>query len=78
MMDPRTAVKLLLVLVLGLPLVQAVLGWVGGLLTAMGDGSAETILGHVNTAAGIVWLLSVVGLLVMLAIRSLDEPHEPE
>ena len=76
-MRSRTAVKLLLALVLGLPLLQAVLVWVGGLLTAMGDPTTSSVLGHISTAIGIVWLVSVVGLVVALAIQSLEEPHDP-
>jgi hypothetical protein len=76
-MRSRSAVKLMLALTLGLPLLQAVLVWVGGLFTAMGDPTTSTVLGHVNTATGIVWLVSVVGLVVALALQSLDEPHDP-
>ncbi len=76
-MRSRSAVKLLLALTLGLPLLQAVLVWVGGLLTAMGDPTTSSVLGHVNTAFGIVWLVSVVGLVVALALQSLDEPRGP-
>jgi hypothetical protein len=76
-MRSRTAVKVLLALVLGLPLLQAVLVWVGGLLNAMGDPATSSVLGHVNTAVGIVWLVSVVGLVVALAIQTIDEPREP-
>jgi hypothetical protein len=76
-MTSRSAVKLMLALTLGLPLLQAVLVWVGGLLTAMGDPTTSTVLSHVNTATGIVWLVSVVGLVVALALQSLDEPHDP-
>ncbi len=76
-MRSRTVVKLLLALVLGLPLLQAVLVWVGGLLKAMGDPATSSVLGHISTAIGIVWLVSVVGLVVALALQSLDEPHDP-
>lgn len=76
-MRSRTAVKVLLALVLGLPLLQAVLVWVGGLLKAMGDPATTAVLAHVNTAAGILWLVSIVALVVALALQSIDEPHEP-
>ena len=76
-MRSRTAVKVLLTLVLGLPLLQAVLVWVGGLLKAMGDPATTTVLSHVNTAVGIAWLASVVALVVALALQTIDEPHEP-
>jgi hypothetical protein len=72
-----SAVKLMLALTLGLPLLQAVLMWVGGLLTAMGDPVTSKVLGHISTATGIAWLVSVVGLVVALALQSLDEPHDP-
>jgi len=76
-MRSRTAVKVLLTLVLGLALLQAVLVWVGGLLKAMGDPATTAVLGHVNTAIGIAWLVSVVALVVALALQTIDEPHEP-
>ncbi len=76
-MRSRTAVKLLLAFVLGLPLLQAVLVWVGRLLTAMGDPTTNSVLEHVSTAIGIVWLVSVVGLVVALAVQSLDQPQDP-
>lgn len=77
-MASRTSVKLLLGLVLGLPILQAVFVWVGGLLAAMGDETAANVLGSVNTVTGIAWLASVVGLVVMLAIRSLEQPPNLE
>ncbi len=72
-MTTRSATKLLLILVLGLPLMLAVITWVDGLLHAMGDASAACVLGHVSTVLRVIWLVSVVGLVVMLAIQSLDE-----
>lgn len=76
-MNSRAAVKTLLAFALGLPLVLAVLGWVVGLLTAMGDSAAATVLGHINTGASVVWLLSIVGLVIALAVETLDS-HEGE
>ena len=73
-MNSRFTVKLLLGFVLGLPVVSAVLGWVGGLLTAMKDDAAANILGHFNTGFGVLWLVTVVGLVIALAVDSLDEP----
>lgn len=73
-MTLRNAVKTLLVLVLALPLVAAVLVWVVGLLRAMGDASGAVVVGYVGTACQIVWLLCLVGLLVTLALSSLQEP----
>jgi hypothetical protein len=67
--------KVLLVLVLGLPLVQTLLRWAAGLLAAMGDKAAAAVIGHVNTGAGVVWLVSLAGLVVLLAIESLARPQ---
>lgn len=71
-MTARTALKTLLALVLGLPLLQMVLMWVANLLTALGDTGAITVLGHVNTGARVLWLVSVVGLIVLLAVQAVE------
>jgi hypothetical protein len=73
-MTLRAAVRLLLMLVLGLPLVQAVLVWVGGLLRAMGDDAAAGVIGGINTGVGALWLVTLVGLVVALGFDSLDRP----
>ena len=75
-MTTRIAVKLLLGLVLGLPILQAVFSWVVGLLSAMGDGAAADVLGYVNTSTRIAWLVCVVGLIIMLAFQSLHESRD--
>ena len=72
-MNTRNLLKTLLVLVLGLPLLQMVLVWVGGLLTAMGDATAAGVLQHINTTARVLWVVSVVALVVTLSIKSLDQ-----
>lgn len=77
-MNSKTAVKSLLTLVLGLPVIQAVLPWVGGLLGAMGDEATKSVLSHVNTTVGIVWLVSLVGLVVALALQTLDDTQGPQ
>jgi hypothetical protein len=71
-MTLRNATKILLFFVLGLPLLQAVLMWVEGLLTAMGDKPATAIVSHIVTIAGGLWLVALVGMVVILAIQSLD------
>ena len=70
-MNSRSAVKLLLGLVLGLPVLMAVLGWVGGLLTAMEDAAAATVLGHLSTGISVLWIITVVGLVIALAVDAL-------
>ncbi len=69
----RTAAKTLLVLSLALPIVQAVLAWVAGLLTAMGDGTGADIVSHVGTGCLVVWTISLVGLVIVLAVIVIKE-----
>jgi len=73
-MTLRSATKTLLVLALALPVAQCVLIWVRGLLTSMGDSDGAAIIGHVGTACGVVWLISLVGLVITLALTVLNEP----
>lgn len=72
-MTLRSATKALLVLALALPVVQAVLEWVGGLLESMGDAAGAAIVGHVGTACQVVWSVSLVGLVIVLALVVLSE-----
>jgi len=77
-MTSRTAVKTLLVLALGLPVLLAVFGWVVGLLTAMGDDSAALVLKYLTTSVSTLWLATVVGLVIALALESLEgSDHGP-
>jgi hypothetical protein len=72
-MTLRSAAKTLLVISLVLPVVQAVLVWVAGLLTAMGDGAGADIVSHVGTACQVAWTVSLVGLVIVLALIVLSE-----
>lgn len=72
-MSLRGATKTLLVLALALPVIQAVLVWVGGLLRSMGDAAGAAIVRHVGTACQVLWSLSLVGLVIVLALVVLSE-----
>jgi len=72
----RCAVRWLVVLVVALPLGQSVLWWASGLLAAMGDAAAAEAIRRISTAASVVWLLCLVGLVVALALESLEKPPE--
>jgi hypothetical protein len=74
----RTALKSLLILVLGLPIASVVLTWVAGLLAAMGDANAANVLSHINTAVRVIWLVSLVGIVVVLGLESLDRDRDLE
>jgi hypothetical protein len=72
-MTLRSATKTLLVLTLALPVVQCVLIWVRGLLTSMGDQQGGVIIGHVGTVCQVLWSISLVGLVIVLALVVLNE-----
>ena len=66
-MTVRSATKTLLVLALALPVVQCVLIWVRGLLASMGDPDGAAIIGHVGTGCLVIWSISLVGLIIVVA-----------
>ena len=72
-MTLRSAAKTLVVIALALPVVQAVLFWVGGLLTSMDDAAGAQIVRHVATACLVVWAAGLVGLMIVLALVVLNE-----
>jgi len=75
-MRSRTALKFVLMLVLGLPLLLVVLTWIADLFNALGDPAVGGVLGHINTAVRVVWLLCIVGLVLLSALQSMDEPMD--
>jgi Mn2+/Fe2+ NRAMP family transporter len=75
-MTLRSAAKTLLVLALALPVVQAVLAWVAGLLTGMGDAAGAVIVCHVATTCQVTWAVSLVGLVIVLALVVLNEQSQ--
>ncbi|QEG33007.1 hypothetical protein [Bythopirellula goksoeyrii] len=75
-MNLRNSLKTLLVLVLGLPILLAVLGWVAGLFAAMGDDVTAKVLGHISTGARVIWLVCLVAAVVVLAMQSLELTRE--
>jgi hypothetical protein len=72
-MTLRTGLIILLALTLGLPLVQSLLWWVAGLLNAMGDAAAATAIGRISIGAGVLWLVTLVALIVLLAVKAVNE-----
>jgi hypothetical protein len=72
-MTLRSTIRLLLGLAIGLPLLQTLLFWVSGLLTAMGDEAAANFLQRLNVAAAVLWLVSLVGLIVLLAVHAVSD-----
>jgi len=72
-MTLRSATKILLVLALALPIVQAVLIWVRVLLDSMGDVAGAAIIGHAGTACQVAWSISLVGLVITLALVVISE-----
>ena len=77
-MSLRSATKLLLTLTLGLPVIQTVLVWVAALLRSMGDEAGATIIGHVGTGSQVLWAVSLVGLVIVLALQTLNDRPQIE
>jgi hypothetical protein len=75
-MTLRSTIRCLLLASIALPIAHLVLVWVGGLLAAMGDRSGAAVLGHLGTAIGVMWALALVGLVIVLALKVLDEPPQ--
>jgi len=75
-MTLRSATKTLLTLAVALPIVGAVLVWVAGLLQAMGDPAGVRIIFYFGVVCETVWCVSLVGLVILLAITTLNEPPE--
>ncbi len=80
-MPPRKGLRLviaaLLVLLLLLLVAFFVLVALGSLLGAMGDELGQAVMGRVALAAGVVLLIDLLLLVVVQAVRLLDEPDEP-
>lgn len=76
-MPLRTAARALLLTAVILPVVQAVLWWVGGMLRAMGDRQGAALVGHVGTACQVVWAVDVVALLLVVAWLVLESDRPP-
>ena len=72
---PASVVLLLLVGALMLPVATSILFGLGKLLTAMGDSSGGTVLGWIALAAGVVWSLDLICLVLVQAINSLGSEN---
>ncbi len=72
----RTVLKTLLVVVLGMPLLSVVLSWVVGLLAVLGDAAGASAFKFINTAVQVLWLVSLIGLVVVLALEALEHSRE--
>jgi hypothetical protein len=77
-MTLRSTTKLLLTCALGLPVIQVVLIWVAGLLKSMGDEAGATIIRHVGTGCQVIWSVSLVGLVIILALMTLNNQSQNE
>jgi hypothetical protein len=71
-MTLRSAIKTLVVLALGLPVVHCVLIGVRGMVASMGDQAGAAIVGHVGTACLAAWSIALAGLVIVLAIYALN------
>lgn len=74
---PGSVVLLLLVGALMLPVAISLLFGLGRLLAAMGDSVGGAVLDWIALAAGILWSLDLVGLILVQAINSLAGSDGP-
>lgn len=70
-MVPRRAIAVLVIAGLVLPIVVAVTVGAARLLVAMEDLSGGAALDRVALAAGIIWAIDLISLVVVLGINSL-------
>lgn len=67
----RNALSILLATALVLPIAELVMLGLARLLAAMGDQAGALVLDRISLAGGILWMVDLVLLLLVLAIRSL-------
>ncbi|HEX3601880.1 MAG TPA: hypothetical protein VHU84_17135 [Lacipirellulaceae bacterium] len=72
-MPLRTALKSLLTLALALPVIECVLISVRQMLLSMGDQDGAEFIAHLGTTSLVLWAISLVGLVIVLAIAALLE-----
>lgn len=75
-MPPRL-LSPLVISALTLPIAISVLAAVGRLLAAMGDAAGGAVLDRVTLAAGIVWVVLLVCLVLVLGIAALGRNQQP-
>jgi hypothetical protein len=68
----RNLVTLLLIAAVVLPIVVCVLVAVGAMLAAMNDAMGGAVLGRIALAAGLIWGIDLIALLLVLAVNSLS------
>ena len=74
-MSLRSAIRLLVVLALALPVVVcALVGVARGLLAALGDERGANVATGAGQIATIGWLVSLAGLVIVLGLNALQEP----
>jgi NhaP-type Na+/H+ and K+/H+ antiporter len=62
---------------LTLPIVSTVLVGLGRLLAAMGDTAGAAAVDRFALAAGVLWVLALIALVLLLAAtRALEPPHD--
>jgi hypothetical protein len=77
-MTLRSATKTLVVLSLALPVVNIVLLWVRGLVMNMGDVKGAEMLGHLGTLCQVTWAAGLVGLVIVVALATLNNGPSEE
>ena len=72
----RRLILSLVIVALGLPIGICLLLALSRVLGAMGDAVGAAAVDRLALAGGVLWVMSLIALVVLQAIASLDEPDE--
>ena len=73
----QRALVALIAVAIVLPIAVCVILALGELLEAMGDSDGGVVLGRVALAAGVLWVVDLICLLLALGVNSLIDPPGP-
>ncbi len=76
-MISRRVLVVLVSAALALPIVSLILSAVGQLLAAMQDPAGALVLRRLSLAAGVIWLLVLIALVIVEALDRLGPPPGP-
>ncbi|OHB73500.1 MAG: hypothetical protein A2V70_19340 [Planctomycetes bacterium RBG_13_63_9] len=74
---PRSILMAMIAGALGLPIAIAVLWGVSALLSAMDDLGGATVLRYLALAAGLLWAIDLIGLVLLQAVHALADRDDP-
>jgi len=73
----RRALVVLIAVALVLPIVTVILLGAGRLLAAMDDQAGAAVLDRLSLAAGLLWVIDLVAVVIVQGLHTLGPPHNP-